>query len=402
MGKSVKICHVFTTFYPGPGALERTFALVMDQKQQGRQSEFITGVNGSRDLIHEKRQEGFHITQINSLRKYVHPLHDIKAVLDLARLFRKRRYDLVHTHFAKAGIIGRLAAKLAGVRIIIHSVYGATFAPTQLLRKKIVFRELERLAERITNKFVFVGRELRDYYMKEGVCPFHKTTQIYGGRDLSVFIDNAAYSEGDRKARKLAMGIDPQTIVLGNVSRIVPWKGHLQALEIFHNLKQEIGNLKLIIVGEAKVPSEKAYKAKLMSRSKALGIEEDVIFTGWQQDTARYYSIFDIYLITSEPFEGVPGSVIEAVVSGVPVVAGFDCFGVREIPGINARLVPNKDLKGLTAVLRDEIAKLETSPCPSITRNEIQSLQDRFSIDRMIVETRKLYTQLLNNPDSIS
>jgi glycosyltransferase involved in cell wall biosynthesis len=207
----------------------------------------------------------------------------------------------------------------------------------------------------------------------------------------------AVLSEQERQARKVAAGFDPQTVILGNVSRIVPWKGHEYALQVLSEIKRDFAQIKLVIVGDAKTPSEHAYKKTLIKTMMELGLEENVIFTGWQKDPASFYAIFDIYLLTSMPFEGVPGSIIEAVVAGLPVV-GFDCYGLREIPGIYARLVPTKDLQALSANLKDEIAHLaqirhryRKSP------DELDPLQQQFSMASMVKETSKLCQDLLSD-----
>lgn len=393
----LKIAHVFTTFYPGLNAHARTFAIAADQQKRGWQVEFVTGRNASPDLIREKQQQGFPVHQVANLRKYIHPCHDLKALVELVRLFRRRKFDLVHTHLAKAGILGRLAARLAGVRIVVHSVYGATFAPTLPLGKQLLFWGLEKLAGKVTDQFIFIGQDLRDAFIRAGICSAQKAAVIYGGRDLSPFIAAACLSEKDRQARRRAAGLDPQTIVLGNVARIVPWKGHDYALQAFNELKKQYPQIKMIIVGDTKVPSEQGHKNKLIAKAKSLGFEKDVIFTGWQKDTARYYSIFDIYVLTSMPFEGVPGSVLEATASGLPVV-GFECFGLREILVNNARLVPVKDVAGLTRALKKAIDQLpETRRRRGQNLSEIQKLQKQFSVDRMLAETGQLYNRLLAN-----
>jgi glycosyltransferase involved in cell wall biosynthesis len=127
-----------------------------------------------------------------------------------------------------------------------------------------------------------------------------------------------------------------------------------------------------------------------------LGIENEVIFTGWQQNPSYYYSIFDIYLLTSMPMEGLPGSLLEATAAGVPV-AGFECYGVREILGNDARLVPSKDLSALSREVRREIARLPENRCPPKKNPDlIRRLQERHSVERMVREYRDLYDRVLS------
>ena len=385
---AVKIAHVVTTFYD-TNATGWVMALAEDQKRQGWDVELIVGRNASPELMQAKRDAGFGVIQVPSLRKYVRPVDEMLALVNLSRLFRRRRYDVVHTHLAKAGVVGRLAAWLAGVNWVVHSVYGASFAPTQSWARRILFQGLERLAGGSTDAFIFVGQELKEAYCQAGVCPWPKGQVIYYGKDLSPFLPVARLSPEERQAQREALGLRQEDIVLGNVSRIVPWKGHDYAVRVFGELKETFPTLKFIIVGDAKTFSEIGFKERLMRMVRERGLEEDIIFTGWVIDPARYFAAFDLYLLSSMPLEGVPGAVIEAAVAGVPVV-GFDCYGVREIPGVQATLVPPKDVPALTSALRQEILNLAASRGNGNgfrSSADLRRMHQQFDMDRMVRET---------------
>jgi glycosyltransferase involved in cell wall biosynthesis len=394
----VKIAHVVTTLYES-NATGWVTALAEDQLYRGCQVDLIVGRNASSQLMAEKLAQGFGVIQIPSLRKYIRPVQEIQAFIDLYRLFRSEQYDVVHTHLAKAGVIGRLAANLAGVPRVVHSVYGATFAPTQSWARRVLFRDLERLAGRATDAFIFVGRELQEAYCRAGVCPPARGQVIYYGKDLSPFLALAPLSREQRRARRQALGLDEKDLVLGNVSRIVPWKGHDCAIDVVGALKETFPTLKLIIVGDAKTPSEIGFKERLMKKVRRQGLEGDIIFTGWVKDPARYFSAFDLYLLTSMPLEGVPGAVIEASLAEVPVV-GFDCFGVREIPGVQATLVPPKDVRGLTAALREKLHELTVGRQGDKDNHGLtvlDQMRQQFDMGRMVRETWDVYHHCLGN-----
>lgn len=149
-------------------------------------------------------------------------------------------------------------------------------------------------------------------------------------------------------------------------------------------------------MGDAKTPSEQAYKKTLLDTVTSLGLENNVTFTGWQKDPASYYALFDLYLLTSMPFEGVPGSVIEAVVAGLPVV-GFDCYGLREIPGICARLAPPGCLGELIGAVRGELSHLSQRGFHRTSAAHIAQIQNRFNLSRMVQQTFELYLPLLDS-----
>ncbi|MDI6853936.1 MAG: glycosyltransferase [Deltaproteobacteria bacterium] len=390
-----KIAHVITTFLDSNTSAWIS-ALADHQQGCGWQVKLIVGRNSSPDLLAQKRRQGFRVTRIHSLRKYVHPFHDAAAFWELYRFFRRRRFDLVHTHLAKAGVLGRLAAKAAGLKNIVHSVYGASFAPTQPAIKYALYKNLEKLAGQATDRFAFVGRELHAAYQRAGVCN-GRGSVVYYGKELAPFFKAAALSDQERLARRQAAGFAPDDLILGNVSRLVPWKGHHLALQVVHVLRQQFPHLKLIIVGDARTPAEQDYKEKLLKTAFSLGLQKHVVFTGWQRETAAYYALFDLYLLTSMPFEGVPGSVIEAVAAGVPVV-GFDCYGLREIPGICARLVPPGRLDELISVTRQELlGRRGARDRRLLSALQLRQMEERFSLSRMVGRTFELYQPLLKN-----
>jgi glycosyltransferase involved in cell wall biosynthesis len=388
----VKIAHVVTTLYE-TNATGWVSALAEDQLYRGCRVDLIAGYNASPQLMAAKRAQGFGVIQVPALRKYVRPVQEIQALRDLYRLFRSERYDVVHTHLAKAGVIGRLAANLAGIPRVVHSVYGATFAPTQSWARRVLFRDLERLAGRATDAFIFVGKELQEAYCRAGVCSPARGQVIYYGKDLSPFLALAGLSREERLTQRQALGLSEKDLVLGNVSRIVPWKGHDYAIDVVGALKESFPSLKLIIVGDARTPSEIGFKERLVKKVKRLGLAGDIIFTGWVKDPARYFAAFDLYLLTSMPLEGVPGAVIEAALAGVPVV-GFECFGVREIPGVQATLVPPKDIRGLIAALRKKLRYLDHGYINSNDNHGLtvqDQMRQQFDMGRMVRETWNVY-----------
>jgi len=123
-----KIAHIITTFNLGMMPATDVPQLMRDQRRGGWQPELVIGRHAVPELVEEVRQQGFPVHQIPSLRKYIHPLDELRTLLALVRLFKRRKFDIDHTHLPKAGIQGWLAARLAGVKIIIFTVYGLIFA----------------------------------------------------------------------------------------------------------------------------------------------------------------------------------------------------------------------------------------------------------------------------------
>lgn len=390
------IAHIVTTFLP-VNTTSWVTALMADQLRRGCRVELVVGRHADPVLLEAQSRQGVQVTRIPSLRKYVHPFHDLQALAALYRHLRRLQVDIVHTHLAKAGVLGRLAASRAGAPLILHSVYGASFAPTQPWWRFRAFRALERLAGRRTDEFIFVGRELAEAYRRHGACPPEKGVVVYYGKDLAPFLAIPHLTPEERRARRALRGWPPEALILGNVSRLVPWKGHLDGLKVVARVKAAGIPVRYVIVGDAKTPREQRYKQQLLAEVRRHGLEEEVIFTGWQPEPASFYPLFDFYLLTSMPFEGVPGSVIEAAVCGVPVV-GYDCYGLREIPGLHFRLAPHGDTQALAELILAELPRLTGLPAacrPSPAA--LARVQAQFSLPGMLTATGEVYQRLLRD-----
>jgi len=255
----------------------------------------------------------------------------------------------------------------------------------------------ERIAGALTDKFIFVSKDIRDWFIDAKVSNPGKSAVSYVPWDLHPYMAVATISEEERQARRQTAGFSPETIVLGNVSRIVPWKGHEYGIRVLHELKKEFKNIKYMIVGGLRGETENAHQDALIELAKSLGVLQDVIFTGWQTDTPYFYSLFDIYLMTSMPLEGLGISAMEAYAAGVPVV-GFDWFGAREILGENPNVVPSKDVAALAQAVKQEIVRL---PETRLKRGEhlprARKLQERHSLPRRLKEHAEIYRDLLEN-----
>jgi glycosyltransferase involved in cell wall biosynthesis len=391
----IKVAHVSTNFNPGIVAQD-TLALARDQRARGWQAEFVTGSNATPGLIQDRESQGFQVTKISSLLKRPNPFSDLRAMWELARFFQEKKFDVVHTNMPKAGIIGRLAARLAGVKTIIHTVHGPSFPPTLPRPQYWFYKTMERLAGKATDQYIFVSQAMRDSFVQGKVCQVDKTAVVYYGKDFAPFIGAATLSEPERQVRRQAAGFNPDDIILGIVARIVPLKGHDYALQALRELKKEYRNLKYLIVGGAKTPTDQIYTDKLKSLVKTLDLEGEVIFAGWQADTPYYYSIFHIYAMTSM-FEGLSIALLEAYAADLPVV-GFFWPGAEEVLGDDVRkLVSPKDVPGLVEVLKREIAQVaENQFKRGKDLAKIVKLQERHSFERRVREIGEIYTNLLD------
>ena len=300
----------------------------------------IIGKDASGTLIAECVKKGIEVFQINCLCKYIHPILELRALSRIVSIVREQKYDIVHTHLAKGGILGRFAAAKAGAKIIVHTVHGPSFPQSKSWVLRSLFVLLEKIAGIFTHAIIFVGKEIGDIYMQAKIADPHHSHIIYTGRNFTDYENALSMSEEKKSLIRRRYGIDQDDIVLGCVGRIVPSKGHIFAIRVMHTLIQTYPKTKLMIVGKANLLDEQHYETKLQNMIRELGLENNVSFIDYQKEIAQYYAIMDVFILPSS-YEGLPNVILEAVTMGIPIVA-FDCGGVKEVfeicPGAGYRV----------------------------------------------------------------
>ena len=333
------------------------------------------------DLI---RGQGMKVRLFKNLVQPLHPLKDLLGLIDLTRFLRKKRYHIVHTHNSKAGFIGRLAAKWAGVPIIVHTVHGFAFHDREPAWRQILFRNLERLASRWCDKMVFISQPLIDWALRDRITRREKILKIYSGIELDHF---KPVPDGEKKALKEAWGIREEAPVVGIVSKLWEGKGHTTLIHAFEGLKQEIPEAVLVIVGEGYL------RDKLSDLVDRLGLKGSVLFTGFQMDVRRIIATFDVAVLPSF-FEGMGRVLLEAMAMGKPVVAS-SVGGIPDLVhhGKNGLLVTPgsvSELKsGLLTLIRNKALAKEMG------KEGRKQISEEFSAGRMAQSIEKLYRELL-------
>jgi glycosyltransferase involved in cell wall biosynthesis len=392
-----KICHIITTLYETSGSTRRTLIEADYLLKKGWTVHLIIGKDASDAIIEECLKKGIEVFQIRCLCKYIHPLLEIRAFSQIAKILRQQKYDIVHTHLAKGGILGRLAAARAGVKTIIHTVHGPSFPKSKGWALRSLFILLEKLAGKFTNAMIFVGKEIGDVYMQSKIAAPHQSHTIYTGRDFKDY-ENALNMTGEEKrVIRGRYGISQNDIVIGCVGRIVPSKGYIFAIRAMHTLIQTYPKTKLIIIGKANLPDEQHYKTKLHDMIRSLGLENNVLFIDYQKEIAQYYAIMDVFILPSY-YEGLPNVILEAVAMAIPVVA-FDCGGVKEVfeicPGSGYR-VPVGDMHEYYNKLEAVVKEMHSHGNNGRQFSRfLEIISKVWSIDQMLQKTDTLYERLL-------
>lgn len=325
--------------------------------------------------------------QVRPFKHMVQPLHPFKdtlTLLDLTAFLRRNFYQIVHTHNSKAGFLGRLAAKLAGVPVIVHTVHGFAFHDEEPFWRQVLFRNLERLGSRWCDKMIFISQPLIDWAVKDHIVGEEKITKIYSGIQVDKF--HPVTSEEKHRIRS-KWSLKQEEAVVGMVSKLWEGKGHGVLIEAFKLLKEKIKDAKLVIVGEGHLYDE------LFRMVDNNGLRESVLFTGFQMDVSEIIATFDVAVLPSF-FEGMGRVILEAMAMGKPVVASR-VGGIPDLidQGVNGLLVPPGDVKELADALEKVLN--DKGFARKMGREGRKRIKGQFSAHVMVQSIEQLYRELL-------
>ena len=284
-----------------------------------------------------------------SIERRINPVSNARSLWSLYRIMRKERFDIVHVHTPVAAALGRVAASIASVPIVLYTAHGFYFHEhmSRWVRQPIVW--LEKLLCHITDLVFTQSYEDALTAVKEAVCPEEKLLWIGNGVDIGHFATEAS-SNGARES----LGFSAQDKVVGFVGRLVREKGILELVQAMRLVVGTVPDAKLLLVGDT-LDSDRDKTAKLALR-RAIGqngLTHRVVFAGFVEDVASMMAAIDLLVLPSHR-EGMPRTIIEAMASGKPVIA-TNIRGCREevVHGLTGLLVPVKDSAALaTAIVR--------------------------------------------------
>jgi glycosyltransferase involved in cell wall biosynthesis len=380
----IRVAHVITRLDLG-GAQDNTLHTV-SRLQPPFEPHLFAGCGGLLDAEAERRL-GAGLTFVPSLVHPIHPLRDLQAVLALARAFRRLKPAIVHTHSSKAGIVGRAAARLARVPVVLHSIHGFGFHDGQpaWLRRTLV--AAERAARPWTTHFIAVAASHVQRGAELGIVDPDRASVLRSGVHLDDLAAAAARSERTgRAALRAALGLPAGGPIVGMVACLKPQKAPLDFVEAAARVASLRPDATFVLVGDG--PLRPAVEA----RARALGIGGRMHLMGWRRDVPDLLAAFDVAVLTSL-WEGLPRVVPEAIAAGCPlVVTAVD--GAAEIlrHDQHALLVPPSDP---VAVGREVLKVLAD---PALGRRLVEAARPllcEFDIDRMVRDQEALYTRLL-------
>ena len=335
---------------------------------------------GEGDMAYFAEAHGVTPMVIPELGRALHPVRDIKTFWKVYKLIQEVKPDVVHTHTAKAGFIGRMAARMAGTPVIIHTFHGHIFEGFYSWPVNRFFILLERLAGRNSDTIITLTDGLRrELAEKYHVARKGRMTVLPLGMDLNVF----AQMPRKNGTFRAAWNIPADVPLVGIVGRLSSVKNHTLFLQAAAQVRASLPGARFVILGDGET------RLALESQVEALGLKDAVTFTGWQRDLAPLYSDLDA-LVVSSLNEGTPVSVIEALAACCPVVT----TAVGGLPdvldhGALGKLTPPGNADALAAAI------IETILNPPDGREAQRLMLDRYGIDRLVQDLKSLYRGLL-------
>ncbi|HXF72484.1 MAG TPA: glycosyltransferase family 4 protein, partial [Actinomycetota bacterium] len=273
------------------------------------------------------------------------PAADARALAELVGLLRRGRFDLVHTHNPKPGVLGRVAARLAGVPCVVNTVHGYYATPEDPPARRAAVLGLERLAARLSDLELFQSEEDLRWARRARVVPPGRAVFLGNGTDLARF-DPAAVDPGRAAALRAELGIPEGAPVVGSVGRLVAEKGYRELFEAASRVRARRPEVRFLAVGAPDTGKADAIGPRELEAARA-----DVVFCGWREDVRDLLALVDVFVLPSWR-EGVPRSAIEAAAMGRAMVL-TDIRGCREVArdGREALLVPPRAPAKLAAAI---------------------------------------------------
>jgi len=326
----IRVCHVITELALG-GAQQNTLYTVAHLDRRRFEPILIAGPGGLLDA--EARASGVEVHFMDALRRDVSPWHDAAALVSLTKQLRRIGPAIVHTHSSKAGILGRWAARLAGVPHIVHTIHGYGFHPGQSRLTRWAWVTLERLAGRCTTAFIAVSRANLNEGVALGLFPAGRASLIHSGIAIGDF--SGPLDRHDEAAR-------PATV--GMVACLKAQKAPLDFVQVASRVAALCGRdkVRFVLVGDG------VLRPQVERAIRDEGMEDRVELAGWRRDVPAAMKRFDLLLHTSR-WEGLPRVFPEAMATGLPIVA-TNVDGAPEAieDGATGYLLPPGDIEGLS------------------------------------------------------
>jgi glycosyltransferase involved in cell wall biosynthesis len=379
----IRVVRLFSRLNIGGPAIH-VILLTAGLEQRGYRTRLVVGKETPREgnMLSLAAAKGVQCEAMAGLGREIQPVADLRAFFGLVRLIRDFRPAIVHTHTAKAGLLGRLAARLAGVPVVVHTFHGHVlrgyFGPV----KSAVFRGLEAALGRLADAIVAVSDAVKDDLVTLGIADGRRIRVVPLGLDLEAF--TAPLRKG---ALRSDWNVPESAPLVGMVGRLVPIKDVPTFLAAAARVRQARPECRFALVGDGEE------RARLEALTREMGLHDAVTFHGWHPDMTAVYGDLDVVVNCSRN-EGTPVALIEALAAARPVVA-TKVGGTPDLLGENERgiLVPPSDPEALARAILETLDN-EEEAANRARAGRLYVLENHSSA-RLVRDIDALYRELL-------
>ena len=383
----MRIAHIITRMIIG-GAQENTLFTCQDLiREHGDEVLLITGpaLGPEGDLLSAGQGGDCPVEYILSLRRAIHPWRDTRSYFALKQILRDFQPDVVHTHSAKGGFLGRLAATSLQVPAVLHTVHGAPFHPYQGRGARELFRRCEQFAAKRCHALISVADAMTDLMVDADVAPREKFTTVYSGMDVDPFLQAGEHRQRVREE----LGFAPEHVVIGKIARLFHLKGHEYVVAAAAQVAKQCPNVRFLFVGDG------ILRQMLDERIRSAGLQEHVHFTGLVPPARipELVGAMDV-LVHASLREGLARALPQALIAGKPVIS-YDVDGAREvvISDETGYLLEPKSIDPLAAAMTR--LTMDASLRERLGQEGCRRFTEQFRHQHMTAELRKIYQRLL-------
>jgi glycosyltransferase involved in cell wall biosynthesis/ribosomal protein S18 acetylase RimI-like enzyme len=346
MSPRLKVAHLTTT------DLTLRYLLLGQLRRLAAEGYEVTGISAPGPHGAALEAEGIRFVPWRNATRAWNPVADVRALAELVALLRRERFDLVHTHNPKPGVLGRVAARVAGVPLVVNTVHGLYATPEDRLRKRAAVLGAEWLAGRCSDLELYQSEEDLRWAARLRLARKGRSHLLGNGTDVGHF-DPARVPPERAAALRRELGIPADAVVVGAVGRLVAEKGYRELFAAARAVRRADPRVRFLAVGAPDLE-----KADAIGEAELAAAAEDVVVTGWRDDVRDLLAVMDVFVLASWR-EGMPRSAIEAAAMGRAMVL-TDIRGCREVARHDreALLVPPRDPEALAAA----IARLAADP----------------------------------------
>ncbi|MFH1783000.1 MAG: glycosyltransferase family 4 protein [Candidatus Omnitrophota bacterium] len=376
----MKVCHVITKPELG-GAQLSTLNIV---RGLPKDSFDVSVITSSRGLLSSdyKSLKDVKVHALPLLVRHINPILDIIAFINIWHIYRCYKYNIIHTHSSKAGMIGRWAGFFARVPRIIHTVHGWSFNDHQPKTIRNLYIFLERLTAHVTDKIICVSKTDLETGIKYRIAPRDKFILIKYG----IPIEDFRKKIDDLDIKRKEIGIQNQDPIIAMVSCLKPQKSPMDYIEACIDVYSQTKDVNFLLIGDG------ALRKKCLKKVDEAGLNGRFRFLGWRRDVPELLSIVDMLILTSK-WEGLPISLIEGMLKGCLVVA-TDTGGNSELikDSITGYLTKPGYPREVSRRIIDSINNPAT--LKKIREKATLSIDETFNASRMVQDVAELYRRL--------